>query len=248
MDETRHSRTELLVGVDGLRRLGAAHAAIFGLGGVGSYAAEAIARAGVGAITLVDFDAVAPSNINRQLIALESTLGQAKVDVARQRIHEINPDARVTAMCERAVAQVIDRALDAGAGFVIDAIDHIQDKVALITAACRRGVPLVSCMGAANKISPTGILVADISETRDCSLARAVRQRLRKLGIVSGVRCVYSRENRRSTRTVTSGEAVTKQRVQGSISYVPGIVGLTAAGLIVCDILSAPGEAPAGQT
>lgn len=248
MDETRHSRTELLVGTEGLQRLAAAHVAVFGIGGVGSYAAEAIARAGIGVITLVDFDTVAPSNINRQLIALESTLGLAKVDVARQRIHEINPEARVTAVCERADARLVDRVLDSGAGFVIDAIDHIQDKVALIAAAFRRGVPLVSCMGAANKVSPLGILVTDISKTRDCPLARAVRQRLRKAGIDSGIRCVYSHENRRTVRTVASGEAITKRRVQGSISYVPGIVGLTAAGLIVCDILSAPGEAPADQT
>lgn len=246
MAETRHSRTELLVGADGLQRLAAAHVAVFGIGGVGSYAVEALARAGVGAITLVDFDAVAPSNLNRQLIALESTLGMPKVGVARQRIMEINPDARVSSVCARADARVVETVLDTGVGFVIDAIDHVRDKVALIQAAHRRHMPLVSCMGAANKISPLGILVSDISETRDCPLARVVRQQLRKLSIVSGVRCVYSRENRRAVRCMDTGEAIPKLRVQGSISYVPGIVGLTAAGLIVCDILSAPGVDNAG--
>lgn len=246
MEEFRHSRTELLVGTEGLRRLAVAHVAVFGIGGVGSYAVEAIARAGVGSITLVDFDAVLPSNINRQLIALESTVGLPKVDVARQRIAAINPEAHVNAVCARADAALVEALLDTGVGFVIDAIDHVQDKVALIQAAHRRGIPLVSCMGAANKTSPTGILVSDIGETCDCPLARVVRQRLRKLGIISGVRCVYSKEKHRAICTMEPGESVTKQRVQGSISYVPGIVGLTAAGLIVCDILSAPGERHGG--
>ena len=235
--EDRHSRTRLLVGEDGLRRLAAAHVAVFGVGGVGSYAVEALARAGIGQLTLVDFDRVTPSNINRQLIALESTVGRPKVEVACDRVHDINPAARVTTLFLRADAPAVAAILDSGVSHVVDAIDHVADKAALLAEVYRRGLGLISCMGAANKLDPGGILVADIGETRECPLARAVRHRLRKLNISHGIRCVYSRENLKSQARMEPDGTPAKTRIQGSISHVPGLVGLTAAGVIIQDIL-----------
>ena len=243
--DARFGRTELLVGAEGLRRLAEAHVAIFGLGGVGSYAVEAIARAGVGHIRLVDFDTLEPSNLNRQLFALESTLGRPKVDVARERIADIHSKARVEAIRAFADAENLDELL-AGMDYVIDAIDTVHAKVALLTAAHQRGLPVVSCMGAANKLLPTDIRVADIRDTEYCPLARVIRQRLRKAGIETAIRCVYSTENRGIVEdTAENPEGLRKTRIQGSIAYVPGIIGLTAAGLVVSDMLQA--GAPPGR-
>ena len=235
-----HGRTELLVGKDGLARLAAAKAFVFGLGGVGSYAAEALARAGVGHLVLVDFDTVEPSNINRQLVALRSTVGRRKVIVAAERIQDIDPDIRVETVEAFAEAENLETILGDSPAFVVDAIDSIHAKAALIAAVHRRGWPIVSCMGAANKLCPTGILVADLASTRYCPLARVLRQRLRKLDIHTGVRCVYAHENLQAQHDHGPGDSPRKDRVQGSISYVPGLFGLTAAGVIINDILDRP--------
>jgi tRNA A37 threonylcarbamoyladenosine dehydratase len=242
--DDRFGRTELLVGADGLQRLAEATVAVFGLGGVGSYAVEAIARAGVGHILLVDFDVVEVSNLNRQLFALGNTLGQPKVEIAKARIREINPAACVDARQSFAGPDNLDDLLPPGLGYAIDAIDSVAAKVHLLATLRQRGIFAVSCMGAANKLSPTGIRVEDIGRTRACPLARVVRQRLRKLGITNGIPCVYSEENLGAVESVPdadtedSGEKTwRKTRVQGSISYVPGIIGLTAAGVVINEIL-----------
>ncbi len=237
LQHARYSRTRLLVGDAGLQRLADATAAVFGLGGVGSYAAEALARAGVGKLILVDFDTVEASNQNRQLVALESTVGRAKVEVATERIRDINPDIEVEGVKQFVGPETLDKLLSAPIDCAIDAIDTVASKIELLAGLHTRNIPSVACMGAANKLDPTGIRVADIGETEYCPLARAVRLGLRKRGIRSGILCVYSHENRATRLDSGEGEQEEgpprKRHVQGSISYVPGIVGLTAAGVAI---------------
>ncbi len=229
----RFQRMELLVGREGVARLAGARVMVFGLGGVGSYAVEALARAGVGRLALVDFDVVAPTNINRQLFALDSTIGQFKTEVARARILDINPDATVECFQVFAGPDTLDQLPPMAGAYVLDAIDTVSAKAHLLAAAHRAGAFTVSCMGAGNKVDPRGVLVDDISATRDCPLARAVRQQLRKAGVAKGILCVYSRERRNATVAVTPDAPHRKTRVQGSIAHMPGIFGLTAAGVII---------------
>ncbi|HOE65988.1 MAG TPA: tRNA threonylcarbamoyladenosine dehydratase [Candidatus Hydrogenedentes bacterium] len=243
----RFSRTELLVGKEGVERLARATAVVAGLGGVGGYAVEAMARAGIGRLILIDCDAVELSNMNRQIIAIDGATGRPKVDVARERVLAINPGACVVARRETILPDNVDALLPEGTFYGIDAIDSVHSKVHLIAAFRRRARGFVSCMGAASRLSPTGFVVADISDTEHCPLARAVRRRLKQLGIVRGVRCVYSRENRGGATEPPEGAPLPqhgKRRIQGSISYVPGIIGLMAAGVIIQDILefSSPPE------
>jgi tRNA threonylcarbamoyladenosine dehydratase len=230
-------RTELLVGEDGIQRLAAAKVFVFGLGGVGGYAAEALARAGVGRLVLCDFDTVTPSNLNRQVLALRSTIDQPKVRLAAARIHDISPHVQVKIEERFAEPENIDEILGDEPAYIIDAIDSIYAKVALLAAAHQRGWLAVSCMGAGNRLSPTGIRIEDISETKDCPLARVVRKGLRKQGILEGIRCVYTRECNSIAHDYGMNADKRKHRVQGSISYVPGIVGLTAAGEVIQAIL-----------
>ncbi len=237
----RFSRTEILVGEEGIAHLRGASVAIAGLGGVGSYAAEAIVRAGVGRVLLIDCDSVEISNLNRQLIAMESTLGRPKVEVAAERFHDINPSAEIIALRETITPENVSALIPPEFDCVIDAIDTVASKIALLATLHARGASFVSCMGAASRLNPSGILVADIRDTAHCALARIVRKELRTRGIEHGVRCVYSQEylNRSVEAPVAAdGSKAMKRRAQGSISYVPGIIGLTAAGLIVNDILT----------
>ena len=233
----RFSRTQVLVGDAGVERLRKARVAVIGLGGVGGYAVEALARAGIGYLFLVDADAIEISNMNRQILALDDTLGMLKVDAARRRILKINPEAHVETSHDFLAPENIEAVLPADLGYAIDAIDSVPSKVHLIAALHRRGIPFVSCMGAGNRLLPTGVKVADIRKTRNCPLARVVRQQLRKHGISTGVRCVYSEENPRPepTRSQNRGQ---QRRVVGTLAHVPGIVGLMAAGLILNDILN----------
>jgi len=247
----RFQRTGILVGQDGLERLRNAHVAIFGLGGVGGYALEAIARTGIGNILIADFDTVEPSNINRQLLALDATVGRLKTEVAHERIRQINPTARVVVWSQFIEAEKVEDLLHHfehecafPVQFAIDAIDAVASKASLLYALHNRGAVTVSCMGAGSRLNPTGYQVADIAATRHCPLARAVRQRLRRLGIDSGIRCVYSEEN--LNRVAVSDETGAtdrgdgdrrKKNAQGTISYVPGLVGLMAAGVIIEDIV-----------
>lgn len=234
----RFARTRLLVGDEGLARLEQAHVAVVGLGGVGSYALEALARAGVGRLTLIDHDAVAVSNINRQLLALDSTVGQPKVDAARARVAGINPGAVVET---RAVFVEPDNVADIvpeDAGYAVDAIDSVNSKVHLLMHLLERDLEFVSCMGSGGKFEPVGVNVADISATRFCPLARRVRQRLKRCGVFRGVRCVYTEEAAQEpSEAPESEDEEHAKRVHGTLSFLPGILGLTAAGLIIKDIL-----------
>ncbi len=209
-------RTKMVIGEDGCLALGKASVMIFGVGGVGSYAAEALARSGVGHIALVDADSVSLSNINRQLIALHSTVGDMKVDVCKKRIHDINPDCRVDTY-SMFYSEDSPIPLD-GYDFIIDAIDSISSKVFLAKSCQRYGVPLISCMGTGNKTDPTKLKVDDIYKTSVCPLARVMRQRLKKEGIKK-LQVVYSTEE-----SVSTGE-----RTPGSLSFVPGCAGLILA-------------------
>jgi tRNA A37 threonylcarbamoyladenosine dehydratase len=249
----RFSRTELLVGQVGLDRLRNSRVMICGIGGVGSYAAEALARAGVGRITLVDFDDICLTNVNRQLHALSSTVGQPKVEVMAARLRDINPQAEiipVKAFFSRANAEEL---LSPRPDYVLDAIDHFTAKTALITICREQGIPVVSSMGAANKLDPTKIQVADIAETRNCRMARSMRKILRKAGIESGVQVVFSTEEHRELNPIASHcgtECICPNRgdqlfscenrrvILGSISYIPSIFGLTMAGTVVNHLLN----------
>ena len=222
-------RTRLLVGEEGIERLANASVAVFGLGGVGGYALEALARAGAGRLFVVDADVVDATNLNRQILALEGTVGRAKVDVARERVQGINPAATVVAVREFLTPGNIETHVPDGLQYAIDAIDDVPAKVHLLATLHARGVHTVSCMGAALRLDPNGIRVADIGKTSGCPLARTIRQRLRKRGIDSGIVCVYSDA---PPRAPAPGLAL------GSISYVPGIVGLTAAGVVISQILA----------
>jgi len=184
-----------LIGKEALAKLKGARVAVFGLGAVGSYAVEALARAGIGFLRLVDCDVVRPSNINRQIFALESTLNRPKAEVAAERVLDINPACKVEAMHEFAGKSTISKLLEKPLDAVIDAIDSVSPKVELIAAAVHSGIQVVSSMGAATRMDPAAVRLGDISETDVCPLARYVRKRLRRRGITTGFRCVFSIED-----------------------------------------------------
>lgn len=239
MEEHRFSRLEVLVGSEGLTRLRNASVAVFGLGGVGSYAAEALVRAGVGRLTLIDFDDIGISNLNRQIHALDSTVGRPKVLVMAERCRAINPDAAVEPLKAFYTAESADELLGRGYDHVLDCIDLITAKLHLIQQCKERGLPIVSSMGAANKLDPTKIRVADLFHTEKCRLARIMRKELRRRGIVSGVQVVYSTEEFRSLasgRRAGSGEELgyqSRRAPLGSSSYIPPLFGLTMAGVVI---------------
>ncbi len=223
--EEQFSRTNILLGEDAVKKLSERRVAIFGVGGVGSFCAEALARLGVGHITLVDNDKVAPSNLNRQLIALHSTLGRDKVDVMRERILDINPRAEVEALKMFYLPENADEFDVTRFDCIVDAIDTVSAKIELIVRACGAGVPIISSMGTGNKLSPELLKVTDISKTTVCPLARVMRRELRARGI-NHLRVVYSEE-----APIKREEALTEngKTPVGSISFVPSAAGLLLA-------------------
>ena len=224
----RDVRTEMLIGRDALKRLHGARVAIFGIGGVGGYALEALSRAGVGEFLLVDSDVVSESNINRQIIATEKTVGQYKTLVAKERVEEINSSARVLTREEFFSPENKDSFDLSGYDYVIDAIDSLKSKLALIEKAKTEGVRIISAMGAGNKLDPTRFEVSDISKTSVCPLARAVRLGLKKMGIFH-LKVVYSKEL--PVKADVGGE-----RAPASISFVPSTMGLIIGGEVIKDI------------
>lgn len=241
-------RTRLLVGDEGVERLRDASVAVIGLGGVGGYALEALARSGVGRLLLVDCDDVDVTNGNRQILALHHTLGRRKIDVARERI---------AAICSETVTETLNLFVREDAlqelkldvrWHVIDAIDTLDSKVALLRHLYEAAIPCVSSMGAGQRLDPSRVRVADIGRTQGCPLARLVRQRLRRLGIDKGIACVFSDEpplSRGEAENVPVREescSATNKAPVGSISYLPALFGLTAAGVIINAILK--GEKP----
>ena len=223
--ENQFTRTEMMLGREAVSRLSSARVAVFGVGGVGGFTVEALARAGVGELHLFDSDSVSITNINRQIIALHSTVGRPKVEVMRERILDINPAARVEVFPIFYGEDTADEIDLAQYDYVVDAIDSVRSKILLITRAKSAGVPIISSMGAGNKLDPTGFEVADIYKTSVCPLARAIRSELKRRGVDS-LKVVYSKEP-----PVLVGE-----RTPGSISFVPSVVGLILAGEVIKDI------------
>lgn len=232
--EDMFSRTRMLLGDEALARLKAARVAVFGVGGVGGYAVEALARSGVGALDLVDSDRVALSNLNRQIIATRDTLGMLKVEAARARILAINPDCRVMTYPIFYLPETADRFDFAQYDYVVDAIDTVAGKVQLIEAAKAAGVPVISAMGAGNKLDPTAFQVADIAETSVCPLARVMRRELRKRGI-EHVKVVYSTEP--PLAPAPSDEETSRRATPGSVPFVPAVAGLVMAGEVIKDLI-----------
>lgn len=224
----------MLLGEDGLERLDAARVLLFGVGGVGGFVAEALARAGVGTITLVDRDVVSLSNINRQIVALHSTVGQPKAEVMRRRILDINPDCRVTALELFYLPETAGQVPFEGYDYIIDAVDNVTAKLSIIQRACELGIPVLSSMGTGNKLDASRLRIADLAETRVCPLARVVRRELRARGI-EHIRVLYSEEEPRAPRAVPAADAALPagRTAPGSVSFVPSVAGLLIAGEVV---------------
>lgn len=245
-------RTELLVGGEGFERLQGARVCVIGLGGVGSYAAEAVARSGVGHVTLVDFDRVCLTNINRQLLATRETTGELKATLMGARLASINPKASLRAMPTFYDSQTSDEILDHGFDVVLDCIDNMTAKVHLIRSCFEKKIPIISAMGAGGRMDPTRVRVSDIANTKNDPFARIVRDLLRQQGIVDGVRCVWTDEPPNKLDEVAQEgfrcicpdvaerdrhSCESRFQVQGTVSWMPAIFGLTMAGAAVTGIL-----------
>jgi tRNA A37 threonylcarbamoyladenosine dehydratase len=230
------TRTELILGNEGLQKLKASNVLVVGLGGVGAYAAEMICRAGVGSMTIVDGDTVHPTNRNRQLPALKSTEGLPKAIVMGQRINEINPEIKLTVIQEYLKDERMVEVLSRGYDYVVDAIDTLSPKIFLIYHSLQRKLPLVSSMGAGGKFDPTRICIADISETTDCPLARILRKRLHRLGVKEGFTAVYSPEAVDKNKIVPTPGEQNKASIVGTISYMPASFGIACASVVIRDL------------
>lgn len=229
----RFTRTEALLGSKALNKLSGCRVAIFGAGGVGGYVTEALARSGIGAIDVIDGDEINRTNINRQILALESTIGQNKASAAKARINDINPDCTVSAFeifYNRETESKFDFSVY---DYIIDAIDSVTDKLGIIQRAKVENVPVISCMGAGNKLSPTAFKVADISKTSVCPLARVMRRELKKLGITH-LKTVYSEEP-----PVCKGQDDEGRRTPASCAFVPSVAGLIIAAEVIGDLIDA---------
>lgn len=235
------SRTALMLGDNAVKKLQESRVAVFGVGGVGGYAVEALCRAGIGSLDIVDSDTVAPSNLNRQIIATRDTVGQYKVDAAEARIKSINPDCKVTKHRCFFLPETVGEFDFASYDYVVDAIDTVTGKLELIRCAKEAGVPVISSMGAGNKLDPTAFRVADIEKTRVCPLARIMRKELKKRGI-SGVKCVFSEEIPMDIPQPERESGEAKRVTPGSVSFVPSVVGLIIAAEVVKDLTGVRNE------
>ena len=228
-------RTALLIGDEGIEKLGRCRIAVFGLGGVGSYVVEALARSGVGALDLIDSDRVAPSNINRQIIALHSTIGRLKTEVTQERVHDINPDCIVKTYPIFYLPDTADQFDFSVYDYVVDAIDTVSAKLMLAEECQRIGIPLISSMGTGRKLDPGQFEVADIYQTSVCPLAKVMRYECRKRGIQS-LKVVYSRELPAEPAESSETPPPGRRSVPGSIAFVPSTAGLMIAGEVIKDL------------
>lgn len=232
------SRTEMVLGSESVERLRASHVLVAGLGGVGSWAAEMICRAGVGKMTIIDGDIVTPANINRQLPATRSTIGRKKAEVMGERLKDINPDLVVRVIPEFIRDQrMIDILEEEKYDYVIDAIDTLSPKVFLIFHCLRLNLKIVSSMGAGGKFDPVSIKVADISETNFCNLARILRKKLHKLGVREGFRAVYSPEVIDKDLIERGSDESNKASSVGTVSYMPAAFGIVCASVVIRDLV-----------
>lgn len=220
-----HERTALLIGEEGVKKLNNSHVAVFGIGGVGGSCTEALARAGVGTLTLIDRDTVSESNLNRQIIALRSTIGRYKVDCMKERIADINQDIRVNTRNMFYLPQNADEIDFNEFDYIVDAVDTVTAKLEIICRARSCQIPVISAMGAGGKLHPEAFRIADIYDTKVCPLAHIMRKELKKRGI-EALKCVYSEE-----------KPITADRPPGSISFVPTAAGLILAGEVIRDLV-----------
>lgn len=232
------TRTELLLGKDQVNTLRQKHVLIAGLGGVGGYTAEAVCRAGVGELTIVDSDIVKPSNLNRQLLALKSTEEKSKVQLMSQRLMDINPDMKLNALEVYLRDEKTSELLEKDFDFVVDAIDTLSPKIFFIKKCMDRKLPLVSSMGAGGKMDPEKIRIGDISESHGCKFAQVVRKKLGGWGIRSGFKVVYSPEPVPKEVVVVTDNEANKKSTVGTISYMPAMFGLMAASVVIRRLLS----------
>ena len=227
------SRTELLIGKDGVEKLANSKVAIFGIGGVGSFVVEALARSGIGNFVLVDNDEVDITNLNRQIIATHKTIGKPKVEIARERILDINPNANVEIYREFFMPEskgILDNSID----YIVDAVDTVTAKIELAVRAEKMSIPIISSMGTGNKLDPTRFEVTDIYKTSVCPLAKVMRKELKQRDIKK-LKVVYSKEE--PIKPLNSNEITNKKQVPGSISFVPSVAGLIVAGEVIKDII-----------
>ena len=229
MNNERFLRTQMLLGENAIEKLASKKVAVFGLGGVGSYAAEAIARSGVGCMEIIDNDKVSITNINRQLCALESTVGRPKTEVVAERIKDIDPDIKVVERCEFFIPDNADSFDFASYDFVIDAIDTVSAKIEIAKRCNELGIPMISCMGTGNKLDPTQLRISDLAKTSGCPLARVMRRELKAIGITH-LPVIYSEEKPIEVK----GEcAEGGKRTVGSVAFVPSVAGLLAASVAI---------------
>ena len=240
MNETYFSRTELLVGQQGMQKLAQTSVAVIGLGGVGSYSAEALARSGIGKLILIDFDVIEPTNINRQILALQSNIGKPKVELMQQRILDINRKAEVI-IYQEVLDENKQDSLLTGAEYCVDAIDSLSAKISLLEFLLKNERKFISVMGAGNRLDPSQVHISTIDKSHNCPLARRVRKLLNKKGIRGHFPCVYSSELPIIPENdVSIEDSITKDRqrkVIGSISYLPAVMGLMAAAYVIRSIL-----------
>ena len=232
-------RTDLLVGTDALNRLQAMHVLVVGLGGVGAYAAEMLCRAGVGEMTIVDADCVEETNLNRQLLALTTTIGRPKADVMAERLLQINPEIKLHRVHEFIRDErTVELLQQARYDYVVDAIDSISPKVFLIYHALQQGLRVVSAMGAGGKMDPTQVRVAPIEKTYQCRLAHTIRKRLHKMGVRSGFTAVFSPEPvREGSVRIDADPEINKLSTVGTISYMPAVFGCTCASAVIREVV-----------
>ena len=240
--EAWQERTSILLGEETLAKLAASKVMVVGLGGVGAYAAEMLVRAGVGKMTIADSDTVSLSNINRQLIALHSTVGRVKTDVLAERLKDINPQLQLRVVPEYIKDEKTDEILNSdNFDYIVDAIDTLSPKLALIKGALDRNIPLVSSMGAGAKLDPTKMEICDISKTHHCPLAHMLRKRLHKMGIRRGFKAVFSAEPPIEGAMILCEEQNKKSNV-GTISYLPALFGIGCASAVIRDLTAQNNE------
>lgn len=235
MSDGRLQRTELMLGSEAVEKLRKSHVAVFGIGGVGGYSAETLIRCGIGKLTIVDNDDVDVTNINRQVIALHSTVGRPKTEVMEERLHDIAPDAEIIQKKMFFLPETADEFDFSSYDYVVDAVDTVKAKLELIERCKAAGTPVISCMGAGNKLDPAGFMVADISKTEMDPLAKVMRRELKKRGIYH-VKVVYSKE--KPVNTVIQGEGEQRSRhAPGSVAFVPPAAGILMASEVIKDLI-----------
>ncbi len=238
MNENWQERTLLLLKSEKVEKLKCANVLVAGLGGVGAYAAEMLCRAGVGKLTIIDFDTVHPSNKNRQLLALDSTIGKAKSQLMKERLIDINPNLELVVHDVYLRDELSDNILEEKFDYVVDAIDTLSPKIFFINRAVKNGLKLISSMGAGGKLDPSKVLIADFSESYNCNLARVLRKKLSKLGVKSGFKVVFSNELVDDDCVMFVENVENKKTTVGTISYMPAIFGCYCASVVIRELIS----------